>query len=327
MKTISEIIKNYSDNNVHNYYLYGDDNFLQSFFIKQISKKIIKDNDDVSKILYHLNVDEEDYFLNDLKSNSLFDSKKIIICWGINKLSKKAQSEFLDYINGGFSNDNALVVISPDFKIKNKFISTISSSMISVDIRTPFPSKMKNWVRYYAKSNRINITKDLIDFYVDYYGDSLSNIINEINKHKMYVMNGRLDISDDYSSFIENERGYHYWQFLDSIGQKKLSQSLQIYKSMIDNGISHYYIITGLVNLFLNIYAKKIYLNVDRDFPMMNKILSRNIGLYSSMHTSENLLSILKELHNIDRMIKTFQYGIDYKFELLILKVCSDGRY
>ena len=56
--------------------------------------------------------------------------------------------------------------------------------MISVDIRTPFPSKMKNWVRYYAKSNKFSLTDELVNFYIDCYGDSLSNVINEIDKHK-----------------------------------------------------------------------------------------------------------------------------------------------
>ena len=74
-------------------------------------------------------------------------------------------------------------------------------------------------------------------------------------------------------------------------------------------------------------YAKNIYLNVDQEFPIMNKILSRNIGMYSSMYTSENLLDILKELYEIDKMLKTFQYGVNYKFELLILKACTSDRH
>ena len=320
MKTISETIKNYNHNGIHNYYLYGDDNFLESFFINQVSKKFIKE--DGSKLFYHLNVDQEEYFLNDLKSNSLFSSRKIIICWGINKLSKKAKEEFLDYIKSP-SNEVSLIVISPDFRIKNKFISTISSKMTSVDIRTPFPSKMKSWVRYYAKSNKISLTKELIDFYVDYYGDNLSNIINEIDKHRLYMMSQRLDISDEYSSYIESDREYHYWHFLDSLGEKKLSQTFQVYRSMIANGVSHNYILMGVVNLFMNIYSKNIYLNIEGEFPILNKILSRNLDLYSSRYKAEDSLGILKDLHEIDKMIKTFKYGIDYKFELLILKACT----
>ena len=131
MKTISEAIKNYNNNQFQNYYLYGDDIFLERFFINQLSKKFI-DNDG-AKILYHFGVDDESIFLNDLNSGSLFDNKKMIICWGVNKLSKKGKEELLLYINNNPTKDNSLVIISPDFKIKNKFITELSSKLISID--------------------------------------------------------------------------------------------------------------------------------------------------------------------------------------------------
>ena len=55
--------------------------------------------------------------------------------------------------------------------------------------------------------------------------------------------------------------------------------------------------------------------------------LSRNLDLYSSRYKEKESLSILRDLYDIDKMIKTFKYGIDYKFELLILKACSNVRY
>ena len=182
-----------------------------------------------SKILYHFSVDNEDNFLNDLQSNSLFDSRKIIVCWEVNKLSKKAQKDFLDYIKNNPSEDISLIIISPDFRIKNKFITELSTSINAVDIRTPFPNRMKNWVKYYAKSNRFSMTNELIDFYIDCYGDSLSNVIDQIDKHRIYSPNRRLDIADEYSIYLDNDRKYNYWQFLDSIGRKKLLNSFQIY--------------------------------------------------------------------------------------------------
>ena len=116
MKTISEIIKNYNQHQIHNYYLSGDDTFLEKFFINQIVHRFLKK--DGSKILYHFGVDSEYSLLNDLKSNSLFDSKKVIVCWEINKIAKSAQSEFIDYIKNNPSKDIAIIIVSPDFRIK-----------------------------------------------------------------------------------------------------------------------------------------------------------------------------------------------------------------
>jgi len=321
MKTISEIIKNYNHQQIHNYYLNGDDVFLEKFFIKQISNRFMGEEGD--RVLYHFEVDQEENFLNDLKSNSLFDSKKIIICWGINKLSKGAQSDFLDYIKNNPSSDISVIVVAPDFRIKNKFIKELSSSVVNVDIRTPFPSKMNKWIGFYAKSKKIKISNDLIKFYINYYGDNLSNVVNEIDKHSIYNMGRPLALSDEYSVFLENNRNYHYWQFLDNIGKKDLKKSLEIFESLLISGISHNYIISGLVNLFINIYSAKSYESIGGNFPILNKILSKNISLYSSKYSLSQLLYLFEDLYEIDRMIKSFQHGINLKIELMILKACN----
>ena len=321
MKSISEIIKNYNHQQIHNYYLSGDDIFLEKFFVNQMAHRFI--NEDGSKVLYHFGSDREETFLNDLRSISLFDSKKIIICWEINKLSKSAQSDFLDYIKNNPSKDISVIVISPDFRIKNKFIKELSSSIINVDIRTPFPSKMTKWVQFYAKSKKIKISNDLIKFYIEYYGDNLSNVINEIDKHSMYNINQSLTLSDEYSISLDSNRNYHYWQFLDNIGKKNLKKSLEIFQSLLINGISHNYIVSGLTNLLVNIYSSKNYENIAGKFPILNKILSKNINVYSSKYSSGQILSLFEDLYDIDKMIKKFQYGINYKIELMILKACD----
>ena len=255
MKTISEIIKNYNQHQIHNYYLSGDDTFLEKFFINQIVHRFLKK--DGSKILYHFGVDSESSLLNDLKSNSLFDSKKVIVCWEINKIAKSAQSEFIDYIKNNPSKDIAIIIVSPDFRIKNKFINTLSSTITNVDIRTPFPSKMIKWVQFYTKSKNIKISVDLIRYYIEYYGDNLSNVINEIDKHSMYNSGAPLTLSDEYSVSLDGNRNYHFWQFLDNFGKKDLKKSLEIFHSLLINGISHNYIINGLTNLLVNIYSSK----------------------------------------------------------------------
>ena len=156
-----------------------------------------------------------------------------------------------------------------------------------------------------------------------YFGDDLSSITNELDKHHMYSLKQKLDISDSYSNYLESNRNFHYWQFLDNIGKKKCSQALNIYQSLISNGISHNYIVFGLTNLFINIYAKTLYLNVNSEFPILNKILQRNIKLYSSMYNLDETKNILTHLYKIDKMVKTFKYGINYHFELLLLKACN----
>ena len=59
----------------------------------------------------------------------------------------------------------------------------------------------------------------------------------------------------------------------------------------------------------------------NNNIPIINKILLRNLDRYCSIYSAQEALDILNDQYEIDRMIKTFQYGISYKMELLILKI------
>ena len=324
MKSIAHIIKNFNKQKFHYYYLNGDDIFLEKFFTNQIQKKFL--NQSELKLIYHLSVDDEDLFLRELQTNSLFDDKKLIVCWEINKLSKKAQNELLSFIEMNPSRDICLVFVAPDFRIKNKFITSLSSRLTNVDIRTPFPNKMKNWIIFYANSNGFKISNELLNFYIDSYGDSLSSVINEIDKHRTYSSSKILDIDDKYSLTLNIDRKYNYWQFLDNIGSKNTYKCFQIYRSLINNNISQNYIVSGLSSLFLSIYSKKTLGVAKKNFYLSNKILSRNLDRYCSNFSEQKLKNIIQELYKIDKMVKTFQFGVEQKIELLILKACYGRR-
>ena len=74
----------------------------------------------------------------------------------------------------------------------------------------------------------------------------------------MYNSGSPLTLSDEYSVSLDGSRNYHYWQFLDNIGKKDLKKSLEIFHSLLINGISHNYIINGLTNLLVIYIQVKI---------------------------------------------------------------------
>ena len=139
--SVGKAIRGLKDNFAKNYFLTGDDYFLQSFFIKTLKKKC---GDDFT--LHHLNFEEENdvnSFINEISSLSLFSSKRIFINRNLNKVSKVNKDHILKYLNNP-SNDKIVVFVSDDFYSKNKFFKSISMKSLTVDTRTPFPKKIKD---------------------------------------------------------------------------------------------------------------------------------------------------------------------------------------
>ena len=73
------------------YSLFGNEGFLQKFFIDHVSSRFLDKNQSITYI--NLDDDKESLLLSELSSYSLFDEKRIIIVRRIRKLSKNGKKE------------------------------------------------------------------------------------------------------------------------------------------------------------------------------------------------------------------------------------------
>ena len=139
LESLGKVIKDIHKEKFHpSYFLYGDDIFMQDFFINEFKK--IKKNAD--KFLYYLGYDQQDSIFNQLSNLSLFNNEKIIIIKNINRFSSKSKKELLDYLEKENSG-NYLIFVKNNFDNKNKFINSLMEKCISIDVRTPFDNKVK----------------------------------------------------------------------------------------------------------------------------------------------------------------------------------------
>ena len=96
--------------------------------------------------------------------------------------------------------------------------------------------------------NNISLENNIIEYISNSYGDNISNVINEIEKLYLITHKRKLKFSD-YNSTYKN-RNLKYWNLMNSLGSKKIEESLHIYKSLIINGISLVPIIINLTNFY-----------------------------------------------------------------------------
>ena len=148
--SVGKAIREINSNKIsHSYFLSGNDYFLQNFFIKRLTLKL----NDISSPKY-LNFEEETdqkLLLNELENLSLFSNKGLYVIRNFNKISPNLKNTIIQYISKPNS-DNIIIFVSDDFYSKNKFLTSIANQSFSVDTRTPFPNKIREWVNYYIKT-------------------------------------------------------------------------------------------------------------------------------------------------------------------------------
>ena len=314
-KAIREVRKKV--NNV--YFLSGDDYFLQSFFIKNLKKHC---NDDYE--LNYLNFEEEsdiNIFFQEISSMSLFSNKNILVVRNMAKISKTNKNEILKYLTSP-NDDNIIIFVSDDFYSKNNFFQSISSKSKMIDTRTPFPNKIKEWVRYYLNVNKISIDNTIIDDIISSNNDEIITILNEIEK--LYLINGcdKISYKDDHR-ISNNHKNIRPWHLIDSIGKKDNVLSIKNFEYLQYGG----YQTVPLIMIFYNFFNNMLmYKNNNHNIYSINKIISNNMLQYSNKYTENEIMNIIIDLKNIDLLIKTSTLNHNNLMSIFFIKICQ-GYY
>jgi len=297
----------------NSYFLYGNDIFMQDFFIKQFQSI----NSNFESYLYYIGYDQPETIFNELSNMSLFGSNKIIIIKNINRFTPKAKKELIEHLTKSDINHH-IILVKNNYDSRNKFVDSIIKNTTAIDVRTPFENQMAEWIKYFSKLEKIDIDMMEIKNYIDSYGSNIANVMNYI----------RIDfLSQSYSKTSSN-RTYNLWNFQDSIAKKQISKSLDIYESITTNGNSLNLILIYLFNLYYSIYMHSYYNNdssLNYNFTI-NKIIQSRIGMYSKKYSQNEIESIISEINTIDFLSKNQSINISNRILCLISNICT-GYY
>ena len=291
------------------YCFFGEDIFFHDIIIEGVLD--IADGDRVSMVI---GVDSADRVLEHLNINSLFSSKEVIVVRNPKKISPKYQEELKEYCKSP-SLDKVLIFIYEDPYSSNKFINSISSHATSIDMRVPFPNKMREWISYYIKREKFDIPDNIINDLIENYGDNTKNVINEIDKLS-------LSPDDEMKVNINNSRKEsQLWKLVDSVGKRDIKSSIEIYTRLYNNNIPLIRIALNLLDLYREIIHFKLKGNSGKF--IRNKILLKNLNIYNGKYSMEHLLYSIKLLRDCDYLNKTTSIKEQYLINSILVDICK----
>lgn len=302
------------------YVLMGNDAYLQSFFINQIANIFNESN--ITKQVYSFEEDDGDLILNEITGISLFSEPKLFVLRGIRKLKK---THFKDLISWSITPNplNSIVLVKNEFDLKNGVIKELKANFNIIDVRTPFPNKIRNWMNYILKIKNINLDSKTIEILIEKCGDSIANIDNEIEK---IILNSNIDAGQrvNEQTLVGNTKEYPIWKLIDSIGKKDIKLSIKYYQNLWMNNISLTQIIFNLNYLFQGILW--LHLSEKNNQYGLNYFLQKNMSIYQNKYQLEEVKTIIKELRLIDFKLKSISISEKELFIPFLIKTC-EGIY
>lgn len=306
------------------YALYGGDPFLEDYFISELKKVLIQDGGEIKH--YSMDQDREDDFFRELSAFSLFEDKRIIVVRELKKLkSKNSREELINYIQSPNPN-TCLILISEEYDLRNSFLKNIADKSQLADVRPPFKSDMTKWVSYILKQQEITITPSALEQYMELYGDSIANVINEIEKTALFLGKDTQITEDSFSKYETIHRTFQIWHFQDSLGKKDLQKSLTISTSLLENGTAIQQLVVSLSNLFQQLLWQKMGQTKPTGYTGLNKIITSNLNNYNRSYGQDELENLLHDLRKTDVLSKSTSLKPAALLQPILAKICK-GLY
>lgn len=304
------------------YLLYG----TKDFQIEEEIKKLSKGLDEMNINKYDLNNNLLSLAIEDAKTMSLFDDKKLVIIDNANMFtgSTSKDSEIIEEYLNHINENTTLVLIVHNDKLDTRKKITKLINKVGKVIAFNDELDMTNLVRRLLKD--YNIDYKTINLFLDRVGNNPLIIQNEINKIKIYKENDKTITDEDILNLTTKLIEIDIFKLIDYIVKKDKEKALELYYEMLKMNEEPIKIIVILANQFRIMYQSKELLKKgysEKDIANILKIHPYRVKLAiqnSRNYTSEVLLKNLNNLADIDIGIKTGILNKDLALELFILK-------
>ena len=306
------------------YALFGGDSFLEDFIITELTESYLEGKE--CKVQFSMDQDSEENLFGELSSISLFEDKRIIIVREIKKLKRDTgQKELLQYLQSPNSGI-ILILISGEYNLQKSILKKIGENALLLDVRPPFQKEMKQWVKFMVTAKKIKISDDAIDYFIETSGDSISHVINEIEKAALMLGEEEDITAENLNKVHATKKIYHLWNLQDSIGNKDLAKSIEISESLIENGMYIQQIVAGLTSLIQQLLWKKMGQSQPVGYTGINKIITRNLNHYDRKYSAEEVHNTIRELKKIDILSKSTSLSAKDFLQPLFVQMCK-GQY
>ena len=292
---------------MNNLYLIENDNHL---IVKNSVLDILKENKLSEDHLITYDMDEVNVYdaIIDLDTYSFFNEAKVVHCSHANFLGT-GKSEIIhdiDYLTKYLNNpnpNNVLIISCDKVDNKKKLVKLIKENAQIINQDFDIKSYLKNKTKGYTIKN------DVIDYFIEYCGNDLYKMNNEIDKLLCFKDDDKTITKEDIDLIVIKKIDNNLFDLIDAIISKNKKKSLMIYENMINYGEDVFKIFVALSNQIRLIYQVKTLKNLSNDeiTSMLNLKNPKQVMALRykiDKYTSSELLDYLHKLSLMDEELK-----------------------
>ncbi len=218
------------------YFIFGEEKYLHDLLIDKIIDLVVEPSTKEFNfdLFYASSVDAEKV-VDIARSYPMMAERRIIIVKDVDSYKQTSLKILAGYVSKP-SSSTCLVLESGKKALTGKGINAVISKSLPVNCRQLYENEISPWIRNYLQTKKIDIDIQAIQLLQAQVGNSLLNMVNELEKVLINIQ-PRTKISlDDIKSVTSVSKQNSVFELCDAVGNKNFPRSITILNNMLDRG-------------------------------------------------------------------------------------------
>ena len=295
------------------YILVGDENYFADNIIKLLTSKVVTDDSkDFDYFKFYGNEISEDQVIDAAKRFPLVGEYNLIVLKDAKNISKNFD-KLISYIESpNLKTILVLSFINQSLDKRKRIYSLSKKNGLAFESKKIYDNQIFNWINEAALNKKINLHPKSIQIIIDFVGNNLSQIENELDKLKINSKPQDVIRPDEVESIIGFSKEYNFFELTKHIGKRDFTKTIEIIEYMSTNSVK--YPLTLLISSIFYFFNKLFLYHSIENKREASKIMGVNpyfieeYKLASPNYSMKDISKIFNYLLEADKRSK----GIDF---------------
>ena len=295
------------------YILVGDENYFADNIIKLLTSKVVTDDSkDFDYFKFYGNEISEDQVIDAAKRFPLVGEYNLIVLKDAKNISKNFD-KLTSYIESpNLKTILVLSFINQSLDKRKRIYSLSKKNGLAFESKKIYDNQIFNWINEAALNKKINLHPKSIQIIIDFVGNNLSQIENELDKLKINSKPQDVIRPDEVESIIGFSKEYNFFELTKHIGKRDFTKTIEIIEYMSTNSVK--YPLTLLITSIFYFFNKLFLYHSIENKREASKIMGVNpyfieeYKLASPNYSMKDISKIFNYLLEADKRSK----GIDF---------------
>lgn len=312
------------------YLFHGDEHYFVDQGVEAITSKFVSDKTaDFNRDVFYGEESEATQILNAVLSFPMMAEKRVVVVKNYHRLAQSGKELLSRYCRKP-AQHSILILIAKSVDFRKKANAELKKLAVVVECRPPYENQVPSLVSQYVQKNNGRITFGAIRLLQSKLGNSMKEIMGEIDKLLGYLSDGEEISEAAVEKLVGISRNYNVYELRDAIGERDKYTSLQILRQMVETGESPVYLVTSLTGFFTQIWR----LREMRRNKLGKNDISKRLGIHpfyyekTARHArnfdDREIVRNLELLLDADHKLKTSYQKPHIVIELLVLQLLEE---